>query len=609
MHLLKSTSIALLVAAMYGCGGGGGSAGTSGSTTTSAIGTVAVGAPLAGATITFIDTNGKTLTATTGDDGKYSVPDLSTLTAPILIKAVGVVGGQETTLFSTIDTDPTAGTSTVANITPLTNAIVSQVSSGEPEIVFNTPTEIRKKITSNNISTTSAKLVKLIEDSLSSLGVSNLDPFKTAFTADSTGVDKLLDLVKVEPDPFGKMQVADKTTGKTTVIASTDSIDVVASKKLSNVPTSVQNLEFPKIKNLIDSLNTAFAKGSALTVSDISPLLAAGFLHKGEDATAFALNVVNEPPPKGYKVSTYVINSCVPSTKVCNGVATLLDTEGKPSEEFDMPVKWVNGQWYFYGNQLNLDLQLQPVIDILLPTDVTTIEAAGSSAVEFGFWFNQTRIDDQIGRSNYDSIKIYFSNDEGANFYPAWTLVSKVGCNYFPEINDANTGGCNNFLKKNYVPSSSRTDFSNAKASFLDGKLRVKVDVLKDVTVVKSAIFTPRFKAYDQEDVMQIARKTVKSINFDELGSTAITLLPRVHFINMDLISSSNNSVINNIRVDGSDKLKAGSKITVAQICDLTTDSGCSTPHKEKIWSFFQNLRPENDPSAMIWINYSKTPQ
>lgn len=133
--------------------------------------------------------------------------------------------------------------------------------------------------------------------------------------------------------------------------------------------------------------------------------------------------------------------------------------------------------------------------------------------------------------------------------------------------------------------------------------------MLNGSTVVKSATFSPKFKAYDQEDIAQIARKTVKSINFDELGTTSVTLLPRVHFINMDLLSSTNNTTINNVRVDGTNNLKGGSKITVAKICSLTSDSGCSTAHTDKIWNFFQNLRPENDPNAMIWVSYSKTPQ
>lgn len=463
--LLKKMVVPLGLVLLTACGGGGGGS----SSTLSVTGTVAVGAPLVKAVVTFIDSNGKTVTASAGDDGKFTASDISSLIAPILIKAVGTVGGEEVTLFSTITTTSATGTSTIANVTPLTNAIVSQVSAGEPEWVFNSPSSISSTITSSNISISSAKVVKLIEDPLSSLGVTSLDPFKTAFTADNTGIDKLLDLIKIDPDSFGKIQFSDKTTGKITVVASTDSIDAVTSKKLSNVPTSVQNIELPKIKTLIASFNTALSKGSSLATSDITPLLADGFLHKGEDANAFALNLKNEPPPTGYKISSaYVINSCDPVAKVCDGTGTILDTEGKPASEFKMPVKWVSGQWYFYGDQLSLDLDFQPVINIILPANTKTLEAAGSSAVKFGFWLDQTKIDTQVGRSSYDSIKIYFSNDEGTTFYPTWTLVSRSDCSYFPEINDANSGGCNNFLNKNYVPQASQSNFLAAKTSFFD---------------------------------------------------------------------------------------------------------------------------------------------
>lgn len=603
MRLIKLGLTLTAIATLVACGGGGTSTTSS---TTGSTGTVAVGAPLSGATVTYMDANGTSLTATTSEDGTYSIQDLSTLTTPIMIRAVGSVNGKETSLYSVITTKPTAGFATVANVTPLTNSIVSQVAAGESEYIFNNPSNI-SALTASEINSASTKLLTVLEAPMSGLGVSGLDPFKTAFTANSTGVDKLLDLVRIDPDPFGRILVTDKISGVTKVIASTDSSQAVTANKLANAPDSVTSLDFTKVQTLIDKFNTVLAKGNSISSSDITSLaVPTGFLHKGENLSTWIQGIVSEPPPAGYKIGKYTIESCNPTTKVCSGGATLVDENGNPSEKFDMPLKWNNGAWYFYGDQFEFDFDFQPVISIEIPTDQTTYESA---TVKFGFWIGQDSIEKSISSSSYDKIKISFSNDSGTTFYPTWSLIKKVGCEFFTEINSAATGGCSNFLDSAFVPSTSLTNFASAKSSFFEGTLRVKVEVISGNITLKSNTFTPRFKAYSEEDVAQIARKTVKLIKFNELGTTSVTLLPRVHFVSTQLRSSTDNSYISSVRVYGEQKLRSGTKVTVSQICAMTSDSGCSTPHTEKIWTIFQNLRPEADPNAMIWIDYRKTPQ
>jgi hypothetical protein len=82
-------------------------------------GTVAIGAPIAGAVITARDVNGLLSSPVTADaDGKYTNLDVSKLTAPFVIEAVGQLG-QTPYRLST----PVVSPSATANVTTLTTAL------------------------------------------------------------------------------------------------------------------------------------------------------------------------------------------------------------------------------------------------------------------------------------------------------------------------------------------------------------------------------------------------------------------------------------------------------------------------------------------------------
>jgi hypothetical protein len=83
--VLLPAAAAFLVA----CGGGGGG----GSQPTSSLaGVAAVGAPIAGATITLRDVNGKTISVVADAAGEYSFSDLTGFVAPFQITASGQMG-------------------------------------------------------------------------------------------------------------------------------------------------------------------------------------------------------------------------------------------------------------------------------------------------------------------------------------------------------------------------------------------------------------------------------------------------------------------------------------------------------------------------------------
>lgn len=176
-------------AILSSCGGGGGGGGTAAGNSSLASGTVAVGAPLSGALITARDVNGKTSNSVTADvDGKYSGLDLSGLTAPIIIEAVGELG-QAPVKLSTPLTSSGGGT---VNVTPLTTALSAMLAGGDPTQLT------ASAITAGRLTEAKQKLAEVIAPVARTIDVSSTaDPVSTAFVANSSGADKLLDALDI----------------------------------------------------------------------------------------------------------------------------------------------------------------------------------------------------------------------------------------------------------------------------------------------------------------------------------------------------------------------------------------------------------------------------
>jgi len=181
VSVLAST---LLVA----CGGGGGGASSAGPTSLS--GTVAVGAPMLNGTVTVKGANDVSRTANAAADGSYSGLSLDGLTAPYRVQACGLVDGNYICYYSVVNA---AGT---ANVTPLTHASVSLALGEDAAAMFDSGG------VSPDLAALDAKKLLLKEKLgpiLAGLGLdaSNIDFATTTFAADRTGMDKLLDAVKI----------------------------------------------------------------------------------------------------------------------------------------------------------------------------------------------------------------------------------------------------------------------------------------------------------------------------------------------------------------------------------------------------------------------------
>ncbi len=196
---------AAVAAAVSGCGSDsdGGST-TPTPTPTTIAGTVAVGAAVPGATITIKDADAGTadLTASADANGKYSI-DVSALKAPLLLSASGTLNGEPVSVVAVVPT--LAGNdANTANVTSLTNAVAALIAPGGDLNALATPTAIAA-VNAQTVVDASTLVVNTLKSNpaFADLLGANFDPLTTAFTANGSGIDSVLDQVQVQVGSSG----------------------------------------------------------------------------------------------------------------------------------------------------------------------------------------------------------------------------------------------------------------------------------------------------------------------------------------------------------------------------------------------------------------------
>lgn len=332
----------------------------------SVTGTAAKGTAIGGATITLVDSAGKTATATTAADGTFTL-DTSGLTPPFMVK---VVAGS-TTLYS-VSAD--ANASTVINVTPLTDLVIrswysvqgNTVDSGFSKPATDpppSPTEV--KIIGNVV-------VQVMQLWLQNAGVdtsaTGFSLISTPFTADGTGLDQVLDETTINSST-GAISITDGTTTQNSTVTydtSTGSVNVdttttgtggaSSSSTGTTIPiSSAQQSAFDAITAMLNTFaGIVNTKGAALTDTDILPYLDANLLNEGLDQAQFAASVATQF--RGVTVS-FAVES-IASLDTTNGIAdvnfTLTQTQGSASQtqqtEFYFKQQ-TDGSWLLYGDQ------------------------------------------------------------------------------------------------------------------------------------------------------------------------------------------------------------------------------------------------------------------
>ena len=188
---------------------------------------------MANATITARDAAGATFTATADALGAYSFTNIAAK-VPLQLQASATMGETDVTHYALV---PTLDANKRVNITPLTTAVASLVSSTDTPAAM-TASAIAA-MSASDISKATANVNTVIGPMLAALGLpSSYNPMTSALTANGQGADLMLDHLKVTVRSSG-VTIANKMAVTAATEDSTSASGSLLSKTLSTVPAAL----------------------------------------------------------------------------------------------------------------------------------------------------------------------------------------------------------------------------------------------------------------------------------------------------------------------------------------------------------------------------------
>jgi len=373
MTRLLPLSLAVLLAA---CGGSSG--GSSSPTSTSAIsGTAATGNPISSsamsAVVTLKDSGGKTVTTTTDASGHYSFTpsQISGFTAPFMLEVSYQVGGVSYTLHSAVTAADVASGNATVNITPLTELVVAN-NIGEYAAEFFATGNFSGKLTAAGLKTSTSAVNAIIAGLVTQLGLSpSPDLLHAGFTANGSGLDSLLDALKISIDPSsGSVSITNTLNGNS------------VTGTVSNLPATPVSTTGSASASDIQAINFTFqayaaviATNPAASSSKVTALFGGtSFLHNGLSLSDFLTNLLDGAGGDSSLTFTDITllpvpayaTSAVPQASLSSAhlvrFTVLQDKLPIGTEEFVMyKGTGTAGLWIALGNQRKAEVDLQTI--------------------------------------------------------------------------------------------------------------------------------------------------------------------------------------------------------------------------------------------------------
>jgi hypothetical protein len=348
----------LVVLGLIACGSSENSTTPAVASTTVLKGTAASGAGILGE-VTIKDSRGATKSAPINAvTGAYSV-DVSGMNGPFVLRAKGTVGGRQVQYHSyATDADIDA----TINITPFTDLIFANVvqqlaSSYFDSITVSGPPPA--SITTADIEIQEAALQAKLQAVLNALGVgSAIDLLHTPFSANRSGLDAVLDVVLISPDPSAPTtavlieNLIDKTQLADAFNDPDDNSETLTVTSSSTVYTT-QAKDRQAISQLFADITLLFASGLP-SANQVTAKLTTDFLNQDKSGAQFAAELSTDPSLRGQVFSGLEIGETetdgtrkVKFQLVFNGVIN-----PEPEAIF---VKKVDSQWLLHGTQEIVD--------------------------------------------------------------------------------------------------------------------------------------------------------------------------------------------------------------------------------------------------------------
>lgn len=410
-----ASALSVAVLGLSACGGGGSSSEASSPAAPDAVltGVAATGAPMGGARISVVDAKGKTLGTgiTRLADGVYSITlSTSAPAGPLMVQARGVdVAGNPQVLHSAV---PTVAPAMVANVTPLSNAVVALALGTDPGPVFTAASSSSAALASLAQAKAAGEFLKtLIKSQLSDVkAATTLDLLgDSGFTADKKPHDLLVEGVRVSLAKGSKgeavLQLANKlqvslapevsvdlavaktelakTTGAAPATAITSTLKATASY------AAVMSVLGP-LDELGAALNKLIAQGATAETMEGSPLLANYVRNDGRSVIDLA-NTLAGYAASNWQLGRFQLVGCaddVQAKGTCAKVqvaALVTDSSGAVKHLFSDVVSYTKTPaagvpaWGLVGNGKALDFQVRALSWMGLEADGSASSGAAGS--------------------------------------------------------------------------------------------------------------------------------------------------------------------------------------------------------------------------------------
>ena len=360
IRLIQSGLLSAMAALLIACGGGGGGGNASAPPPPPSLsGIAAIGAAMAGAKVTLKDSNGKTATATTDEDGNFTFSNVGGFTPPIMLRASGTVNNQSYTLHSLLTSVQSTGNINL-NVTPATEVLTAQTLGGAPVSAFNNSGF--KEAKSADLAAAKAKLMAALQDTLLALGLDTevVDLMTSKFAADKTGMDNLLELVAFSADNNGAITLKEKNNSNTSLtINETESSDNILP---INVNVGNISLDTRGIKTLMNILIDASDNNTNPSWEYFDD----EYLFQGITKTLLMKQSSSNTTSSSDNFTIdrkYKIKKCDQAAKVCYvGLQLKTNSSEIVLMNIDMGVKQdSSGKWKLYGDQAPFVYRSTPV--------------------------------------------------------------------------------------------------------------------------------------------------------------------------------------------------------------------------------------------------------
>lgn len=340
---------------------------------TSISGVAAGGAPIIG-NVEITDSLGAKRGTLIRDDGTYAV-DVGGMTGPFIVKASGTIGGVSVNYYSPATQADVGGN---INVTPFTDLLLSSIAAKLVNLHLLDDANLSKlaaSLTDAKIRSTQDALFAKLRPVLIQLGVTDtIDLIRTVFKADHSGLDALMDLVKVEFDADTSVAVLRNLITQGQMVAIDLRLPITSTpippENIKDIDLSAAN-DVKEIGEVLRRLESLFARGLPTSemiaksgVFDTSD----DFTQGGASFSQFVDEISSEPELVGLRFK-WSLSKLEPGSKAMLIAKIVLKTGNTYSPDFEILVlRKISGSWRYGGDGqiASIDIKNEHSLELVL---------------------------------------------------------------------------------------------------------------------------------------------------------------------------------------------------------------------------------------------------